>query len=128
MTVALSILNTGCVYLHFSGLTVSGILFVQCHLPSALLKICSLFVGVSTVLQYTVRTSEVSMFGMPSNFWPVHGTTKKLHDFCLLLCSVFTLHMPNCVSVVLLHVKAVLLVFVANNCSFVTLGNKMLNI
>ena len=45
---------------------------------------------------------------------------------CLLLCSIFTLHMPNYV-IVLLHVfNRMFLFLVAANCSFDTLGNNFL--
>ena len=45
----------------------------------------------------------------------------------LLLCSIFTFHMPNCVIVVLLYVLYWMLLFlIATNWSFVALENNFL--
>ena len=44
------------------------------------------------------------MSGTPNKACPFAGTTKMLHILHLLWCSVFTLHMPNCVIVVLFYV------------------------
>ena len=44
------------------------------------------------------------MSGMPNKACLFPETTKKLHIFYLLLCSILTLHMPNCVIIVLLYV------------------------
>ena len=43
------------------------------------------------------------MSGMPSRASPFPGTTKNLHAFFLLLCSIFTLQMPYYVIIVLLY-------------------------
>ena len=58
---------------------------------------------------------------MPNKAWLCPGTTKNLHIFCLVLCSMFTLHMPNCVTVVLLFVFHWIFLFLvaANCCSFI---------
>ena len=62
------------------------------------------------------------MSGMPSKVY--HFLVLQRNQiFCLLFCSIFTLHMPNCVIVV----RAIPLFFVATNCSFCTLGNQILN-
>ena len=48
---------------------------------------------------------------MPNDAWPFPGTTKKLHSLCLLLCSTFTLHIPNWVIVVWLYIFSLIFVF-----------------
>ena len=59
-----------------------------------------------------------------ANSCPFLGTKKKVQLFCLLLCSIFTLHMPNCVILVWLSIVSLIFVFlVTTNCSFVSLGN-----
>ena len=64
---------------------------------AALLGMC-----VPIVLMFFVRMSSISMSEMPSKACPFPGITQKLPIFCLL-CSIFTLHISNCV-VVLLYV------------------------
>ena len=63
------------------------------------------------LLQFIVIMFSISISGMPNSACPFPGTTKKLQVFYLLLCSIFTFHMPNCVIVVLLCVLAVYLYF-----------------
>ena len=62
---------------------------------------------------------------MPNKACLFPGTTKKLHILHLLLCSVFTFHMPNCVIVVLLYVSDLIFLVTANHSS-VTLENNLL--
>ena len=70
---------------------------------------------------------SVLMSGIPNKGCPFPGTTKKLHIICLLMCSIFTLHMPNCVFIVLLYFfNWIFLFLVAANCSFVGQGNNLL--
>ena len=52
---------------------------------------------VPIVLQVIVRMFSISVSGMPNNACPFPGTAKKLQILCLLLFSIFSLHMPNCV-------------------------------
>ena len=66
---------------------------------------------------------SVLMSGIPSKCCLFLGTTKKLHILILLLFPMFTVHLLNCVIVVLLYVhKWMLSFFGAATCSFVDLG------
>ena len=49
---------------------------------------------------------SMSISGMSNKACPFTGTTKNLHISCLLLCSIFMLHVPNSV-IVLLYVLIV---------------------
>ena len=76
------ILNTSCVYIAYIRL--AWFLCVLCwHQSSILLKVSSLCVCVSIVLQLIVKTSRVSVSGMPNRARPFMGATKNLHNFCL---------------------------------------------
>ena len=71
---------------------------------------------------------SVSLSGMPNKACTFPGTTKNVHIFCLLLCSIFTLHLPNCVIIVLSYVFNWMLLFlVVADCSFVALGNSLVH-
>ena len=63
---------------------------------------------------------------MPNRAFPFHRTTKKLPFFLLLWC-IFTMHISNCVIVVLLYVLNWIFAFlVGANCSFISLGINIL--
>ena len=82
---------------------------------------------VSIVLLVVVMMSSFSMSGMLDKACLFPGMTNEFHILSLLLCSIFTLHMPNVVIVVLLYIfNRVFLLLVATNCSFVALGNNVL--
>ena len=67
------------------------------------------------------------MSGIPNKACLFPETTNNLHIFCLLLCCVFTLYMPYCLTVVLLYVFNWMFLFlVAANCSSVAIGNNLL--
>ena len=93
--------------------------------------ICTAGIGsisfpISTVFQFICRMFSVSMSGMPNKACPFPGTTKNLHIFYLLLYSIFTLHMPNCVILLLYVFNWMFLFFVATNCFFfVALGDNL---
>ena len=54
---------------------------------------------------------------------------KEMQNFILLLFSILTVHLPNCVIVILLYVlNLIFSFFVAASSSFVDLGNDFLNI
>ena len=58
---------------------------------------------------------------------PFPCLTKNLHILFLFLCSIFTVHVPNWVIVVLLYIfNCIFTIFVAANCSLVILGNNFL--
>ena len=84
--------------------------------------------SMPVVLQLVVRMFSISISGIPSNnACPFPETTKILHILCLLSCSNFSVHMPNCVIVVWLYVFSLMFVFlVAANCSIVAWGNNFL--
>ena len=72
---------------------------------------------VSIVLQFICIMFSVSISGMPNKACLFPGTSKSLHVFCLLLCSIFTLHIPNYVIIVLLHIFNWMFLFlVVANC------------
>ena len=52
---------------------------------------------VPIVLQFIIRMSSVLISGMPKKACPFLQTTKTLQILSLLLCSIFTLYMPNCI-------------------------------
>ena len=80
---------------------------------------------VSIVLKFIVIIFSMSMSGIPKKACLFSATTRNFQIVCLLLCCNFTLHMPNCVTVVLLCVfNCMLLFLLAANCSFVAIGNK----
>ena len=66
------------------------------------------------------------MSGMPSKGCLFLGTTEKLHIFILLLFSVFTVHLPNCVIIVLLYILNLMSFFIATSFSLVDLGYYLL--
>ena len=67
------------------------------------------------------------MSGMPNKACTFPGTTKNLHVFSSLLCSMFTLHMPHCVIIFKFYVfNLMFLILVTTNCSFVAKGNNLL--
>ena len=84
---------------------------------------------IPLALQFTVSMFSISISSMPNNACPFPGTTKEAQIFCLLLCSIFSLHLCNCVNIVQLYFFSFIFVFfVTANCSVVALGNNFLNI
>ena len=82
------------------------------------------FFTVPIVFQLIVSMLSKLIPGIPNDACPFPGSTRKLHILCLLLCSTFTLHIPNCVIVLQLYILSLMFVsFVAVNCSTVALGN-----
>ena len=75
----------------------------------------------SIVLQLIVNMPSVLMSDRPSKGCLFLGTTQKLQIFVLLF-SIFTVHLPNCVIVVLLYVLNLMSFFIAVSSSFVDLG------
>ena len=76
----------------------------------------------SIVLQLIINIPSVLMSGMPSKGCLSLGTTKKLHILILLLFSIFTIYLPNCVIVVVLYVPNLMLsFFIAASCSLADL-------
>ena len=73
---------------------------------------------MSIMLQLIVSMLSVLMSGMPSNGCLFLGTTKKLHIFILQLFSILTVHLPNCVIVVLLCILNFMLSFFIAASSF----------
>ena len=63
------------------------------------------------------------MSDIPTNTCLLLRTT-KIHIFYICLCSTCTVHVPNWVIVVLLHIfNNIFLFLVVANCSFVALGS-----
>ena len=91
----LSLLLPSLFLLHCNCASVSCSLFVWFHPSACFLLICSLDVCVSILLQLTVKTSNASMSGMPSNARPFPGTTKNVYNFSLFLWLIVTLQIPN---------------------------------
>ena len=54
---------------------------------------------------------------------------KRINMLLFVIVSIFTVHMPNFVIVGFLFVlfRTMIFIFVATNCSFITLRNKILN-
>ena len=71
----------------------------------SVLQFSSLSVSsVPLVLQCIVSMLSISISDMSSNAHPFPETKMKLPLYCLLLCSIFTPHMPICVIVVQFYV------------------------
>ena len=62
------------------------------------------FLYIFCVAVYMYNMLSMLMSSIPNKVCPFPGTTKNLHIFCLLLFSIFTLHMPNCIIIILLYV------------------------
>ena len=92
-----------CVYIAL--LYIACFLHTVCALPFVSILLWIMFLCcMSIVLQLIFKTSRVSMSGMSNRTWPFPGATKNSQLFCLLLWSVFTFHMPNCVIIVFSYV------------------------
>ena len=84
---------------------------------------------ISIVLQLIVSMPSVLMSGISSKGCLFLVTTKKLHIFIFLFFYFLTVHLPNCVIVVLLYVLNLMFsFFIAASCSFVDLGYEFLKI
>ena len=76
----------------------------------------------SVVLQFTFIVFSMSMSGMPNKAY-LFLELQRIHHFCLLWWFIFTLHIPNCVIVLLYVFNWTFLFLVAPNYSFVAWNN-----
>ena len=107
----------------------SSICFLHCVCTSGISLICAAVTfppscSLRIELMFMFMILSTSMSGMTNKACPFPGMTKNLHILCLLLCSIFTQHVPNWVINVLLYVFiCILSSFVTANCSLVILWN-----
>ena len=119
-------------------------IFEPCQLPVSCLSsvfipqamadgcLCTAVIGsISFVCTYCVAVYMHNVHCVnvrhASQSLPISWTCKECTHLLFIFVFIFTLHMPNCVNVVLLNVfNWVFLFLVATNCSFVAIGDNLL--